>query len=603
MTHVPTQAPARPATRGWLLTLALLLAPMAMSSALAQQPAPEAGRQVPMPTVSGPIASEGFDSPANFYTFFASDIALASHGYVEEEYFLSGTATTYDVPDGSPAVAATTLARVVRDDVPYRTRMIVRRPARPADFNGTVVVEWLNTTDGFDGEYFWVQAHKHLLRDGYIYVGVSAQDQSMSHAQYGLKVFSPARYGHLDVANGGDACCANAETAFDIFAQAGRAVRDDPGLLRGFDVRNLIGIGMSQSGRRMSVYANAVHLGARVFDAFLFQVHISALRDDLDVPVIRVLSESEYDNRLEKDDDTALRKSYWVAGSSHGDIVQRTGRTGVRIRDLGIARTPTDACGPTGALGERMTRTRTPLGHVVNAAVHHLKAHIEQGTPLPPGVAPQWAPSPTWVERDARGNALGGIQLAAMAAPTARADGLECGNIGVWEPFTTDQLAALYPSHDAYVARVRDAVAASIAAGFVLPADGRETIAEAEASVVGTGLTCGTYCADRSHYRLDFASTGTLRHTTAYYNIVNDGALLARVDAAHRHVAEGDSADGPQRAQFYALAAHRLHEYLALLDDARGDGRVTATAADILTMQARAIIAALGAVASGTVVP
>src|SRR5690606_26558939 len=147
----------------------------------------------------------------------------------------------------------------------------------------------------------------------------------------------------------------------------------------------------------------------------------------------------------EKDEDTALRKSYWVSGSSHGDIVQRTGRNGVRIRDLGIARTPSDACGPTGVLGERMTRTRTPLGHVVNAAVHHLKAHIEQGTPLPPGVAPRWAPSPTWVERDGRGNALGGIQLAAMGAPTARADGLECGNIGVWEPFTTDQLTALYP--------------------------------------------------------------------------------------------------------------------------------------------------------------
>ena len=39
----------------------------------------------------------------------------------------------------------------------------------------------------------------------------------------------------------------------------------------------------------------------------------------------------------------------------------------------------------TGPLGERMTRTRTPLAHVVNAAVHHLKANIEQGTPLPAG--------------------------------------------------------------------------------------------------------------------------------------------------------------------------------------------------------------------------
>ena len=35
---------------------------------------------------------------------------------------------------------------------PYRTRMIVRRPADPADFNGTVVVEWQNVKAQFDLE-------------------------------------------------------------------------------------------------------------------------------------------------------------------------------------------------------------------------------------------------------------------------------------------------------------------------------------------------------------------------------------------------------------------------------------------------------------------
>jgi hypothetical protein len=59
-------------------------------------------------------------------------------------------------------------------------------------------------------------------------------------------------------------------------------------------------------------------------------------------------------------------------------------------------------------------------------------------------------------------------------------------------------------------------------------------------------------------------------------------------------VAEGDSADGPQRAQHYALATHRLRDYLALLDEARREGRVTATAADVLAMQAQAIINGLG---------
>lgn len=564
---------------------------VAAAPAPAQPRAADPARAVPLPAVVGPIASHGFDSPSKFYTFFASDIALESHGYVEEEFFLSGTARTYDTSDSTPATAPSTLAPIVRENIPYRTRMVVRRPKDPARFNGTVVLEWLNTTDGFDGEYYWVQAHKHLLRDGYVYVGLSAQDQSISHPQTGLKTFSAARYGDLDVAAGGDECCRNAETAFDIFAQAGRAVREDPSVLRGFDVRHLIGVGMSQSGRRMSVYANYVHPGAPVYDAFLTQVHISRLRDDLGVPVIRVLSESEYDNRLDDEQDTELRKSWWIAGTSHGDIVQRTGRTGVRLRDLGVGLTPADACGPTGPFGERMTRTRTPLGHVVNAAIHALREYLERGTPLPSAPLPAWAPEPAWVERDEHGNARGGIRLAAIEVPTARADGLECGNIGVWEPFSPGKLKALYPSHEEYVAKVRAAVEASVKAGFVLPEDAAETIAEAATSLVGTGLTCGTWCEDRSHYRPDFATTGILRHTTRYYNIVGADALLAAADAAHRSVAEGDSTDDAAlRAQFYARAAQHLRNYLARLEDARRDGRVTDTAADVLAMQAHAIL-------------
>jgi hypothetical protein len=31
----------------------------------------------------------------------------------------------------------------------------VRRPVDPAKFNGSVLVEWFNVTDNFDGEYFW----------------------------------------------------------------------------------------------------------------------------------------------------------------------------------------------------------------------------------------------------------------------------------------------------------------------------------------------------------------------------------------------------------------------------------------------------------------
>ena len=67
--------------------------------------------------------------------FNASTMDLATQGYVEEEYLIQGTARTYDIPrdqmsNGTPSDATH----------PFKTRLVVRRPALPARFNGTVVV-------------------------------------------------------------------------------------------------------------------------------------------------------------------------------------------------------------------------------------------------------------------------------------------------------------------------------------------------------------------------------------------------------------------------------------------------------------------------------
>ncbi len=43
------------------------------------------------------------------------------------------------------------------------------------DFNGTVVVEWLNVSGGGDGSPDWFFLHRHLMREGVAWVGVSAQ--------------------------------------------------------------------------------------------------------------------------------------------------------------------------------------------------------------------------------------------------------------------------------------------------------------------------------------------------------------------------------------------------------------------------------------------
>src|SRR5580692_12279296 len=98
-----------------------------------------------VPEVSGPVAAPGVPGdPAHTYPFFASNHDLAAHGYVEEEYFIKGSANTYDTPDMATGT--------VKDgDHPYLTRIVVRRPD-PAHFNGIVLVEWDNVTNKFDAE-------------------------------------------------------------------------------------------------------------------------------------------------------------------------------------------------------------------------------------------------------------------------------------------------------------------------------------------------------------------------------------------------------------------------------------------------------------------
>lgn len=96
-----------------------------------------------MPTVTGPIAAVAVGDSSRDYPFFASIVDLESRGWVEEEFFIEGTANRYTIQGQSTGI--------VRDlGHPYKTRIVVRRPAAASAFNGTVIVEWNNVTAGRD---------------------------------------------------------------------------------------------------------------------------------------------------------------------------------------------------------------------------------------------------------------------------------------------------------------------------------------------------------------------------------------------------------------------------------------------------------------------
>ncbi len=135
-------------------------------------------------TIAGPVTG-GNGSPAAVTTVFD----LASVGYEQSEFFLSGTAHAYAptaplASDGRWDVAPSA-------EAPYTTRIIVNRPSDPSRFNGTVFVEWLNVSIGTDVGVDWGFGHNELIRRGFAWVGVSAQAVGVNAA----KAADPARYG------------------------------------------------------------------------------------------------------------------------------------------------------------------------------------------------------------------------------------------------------------------------------------------------------------------------------------------------------------------------------------------------------------------------
>ena len=105
-------------------------------------------------------------------TLISTTFDLAEAGFLQEEFFISGTASAFTnlnelgsdgIWEAEPSITAD-----------YKTRVVVYRPREAKDFSGTVVVEWMNVTEGFDIPYGWSLAHVKALRSGDAWVEVTA---------------------------------------------------------------------------------------------------------------------------------------------------------------------------------------------------------------------------------------------------------------------------------------------------------------------------------------------------------------------------------------------------------------------------------------------
>jgi hypothetical protein len=174
-------------------------------------------------------------------------------GYIEEEYFIEGTAQYYQPVNTLAKDGTWTLEAV--GAAPYKTRLLVRRPADPAKFNGAVIVEWANVSAGYE---ISLMDNRGIYEEGFAYASVSAQVNGLygfEEKPQGLIPWDSERYGSLDIPNDG--------MSYDIFTQATRAVsqnrpREGVDPMGGLEVKKIFAMGESQSGSRVLSDANGV---------------------------------------------------------------------------------------------------------------------------------------------------------------------------------------------------------------------------------------------------------------------------------------------------------------------------------------------------------
>jgi hypothetical protein len=491
-------------------------------------PSPNPSLPPPSVTVTGPIAlTTPLRDPAHGYPYNATPINLAKHGYVEQEFFIEGKANAYNTPPGQTGSVKDT-------GHPFKTRIVVRRPKSASKFNGTVIVEWYNVSQGHDGEYDWFQSAEHILRAGYAWVGVTNQRVGANS----LREWSPTRYGTLDVTDGGR--IADDSLSYDIFTAAAVAIRGNGSadVMGGLKAARLIAIGHSQSAGRLYTYFQSVHpLIPKVYDAVVLHGGGGKVSEDLDVKVFKLLNETDVTGQANsRQSDTDNYRQWEVAGSSHLDAqFSRTmAGLGLRVSGMDPVEGSPAITGPTisggagngqSGNGDNIAGTnvcknppfsRIPAYYVLDAALDHTARWVKDGTPpptathielseLPPlpsdaqgangagGRGPQGA---RWeVVHNELGNAHGGIELSQHAVPTATNTGQNeggarggernCNLMGSYLVWDEARLASMYPTHAAYVAKVKEVTEKNLKAGYLVKEDADATIAEAEHSSIG----------------------------------------------------------------------------------------------------------------------
>jgi len=373
---------------------------------------------------------------------------LAHFNYITREYFVSGTA----------------------NGQPYKTRIVIRKPADNSKFSGLVLAESMHPSGN---PWMFHFTHVYSMSSGHIGVEI------LTSATQGFSEFNPERYKDLQISNG---------QANEVIAQVGALLKskqsDNP--LAGLAVRKMILAGSSASAAVVINYMPA-HMSWRlgdmkpIYDGFLPTSNASNI-PSVDVPTIQVPTMREVfqgtgPTRADSDAPGSQIRIYEFAGMAHIDS-----------RDA-AAYYP-DPC--------KKPISRFPLAVYMSVALNHLFTWADKGT-MPPHADRYYVDYNTdndgsMLALDEFGNVKGGIRNPYVDVPVksyhvpnsgaeppiknphpfiaARGEAAQnqlCGLANYEEPLTAAQLKKLYKDKRDYQSRVQQRYDELVKQGWALP--------------------------------------------------------------------------------------------------------------------------------------
>jgi hypothetical protein len=414
--------------------------------------------------------------------------------YVEEEWFATGEA----------------------DGHPYATSVFVRRPRDKARFSGTVVVEPVHAASAAP---VWIYTSTYFMRSGHGWAAVCSQKSALDAF---VKPSDPDRYASLSIwsdappqetAGVGAVAVPRDPAAMQarmeqmrrmnvlstpILAQVGAALAAGAGPFSGFDVRDVILAGHSQTGGVVTEYilnghdAHRLDDGSPVYHAFFPSGAPSIAFGSCDVPIVQVLSDGDISNpnrpgregrkyrRPDSDEPSDRYRLYELAGVAHMGTRYPPYSDNAMWQD--------DPVGTAGNVPKDAPMNSLPHGELFSMGMHHLVQWVADGVTPPRADRIEVGADGLFV-KDQFGNTRGGVRCPQMDVPRLRylsnpgvdENGVPAfGVVGIEEPLPSETLQRLYEDHSDYVQRFNRRLDELIDQGWLLAEDAEDLRNEAE---------------------------------------------------------------------------------------------------------------------------